>query len=250
MSDSSADFGFTKVEKNQKTPLVQSVFSRVASRYDIMNDVMSLGIHRLWKSSFCNLITRTPFSSLLDVAGGTGDITFKILDRCQELKWDVNATILDYNQEMLEAGKIRPENKKFPHIDWVRGDAANLCVADQSFDVYTISFGLRNVTDIDAALREAYRILKPGGRYYCLEFSQLCDGTLQKLYDLYSFNLIPKMGELIANDKDAYQYLVESIRKFPDQKTFAKKIEAAGFKNVSFENLSFGIAAIHCGWKF
>ena len=239
-------FGAREVRETEKAGLVQGVFSSVASNYDLMNDVMSVGIHRLWKDAMMDWLAPRGHQRLLDVAGGTGDIAFRFLKRAPQAK----AVVLDMTEPMLVEGRKRAEAEKLSdRLDWVTGDAMALPFPDASFDVYTISFGIRNVTRIPDALSEAHRVLRPGGRLMVLEFSQLPNQGLQRLYDLYSFNVIPKMGEIIAKDRDSYQYLVESIRRFPDQETFAGMIRDAGFGNVKFRNLSMGIAALHSGWK-
>jgi len=239
-------FGFSTVAEDEKAGKVQGVFTNVASRYDIMNDVMSAGIHRVWKDAMMDWLAPRDGQSLLDVAGGTGDISFRFLKRAPGAR----ATVLDMTESMLIEGQKRAEAESMAEkLDWIVGDAMALPFEDNVFDVYTISFGIRNVTRIPDALSEAYRVLKPGGRLMVLEFSQLPNEGLQKLYDLYSFNVIPKMGKLIANDADSYQYLVESIRKFPDQELFASMIREAGFDMVKYRNLSMGIAALHSGWK-
>ncbi|WP_298570518.1 bifunctional demethylmenaquinone methyltransferase/2-methoxy-6-polyprenyl-1,4-benzoquinol methylase UbiE [uncultured Aliiroseovarius sp.] len=239
-------FGFKTVAEDDKAGMVHGVFTNVASKYDIMNDVMSVGIHRVWKDAMMDWLAPRNGQRLLDVAGGTGDISFRFLDRASE----ASAVVLDMTESMLVEGRKRADAaNKADHLDWVVGDAMALPFEDNSFDRYTISFGIRNVTRIPDALAEAYRVLKPGGRLMVLEFSQLPNDGMQKLYDLYSFNVIPRMGKLIANDADSYQYLVESIRKFPDQDSFAQMISEAGFENVKYRNLSLGIAALHSGWK-
>lgn len=226
--------------------MVHGVFSNVASKYDVMNDVMSVGIHRLWKDTMMDWLAPRPGQRLLDVAGGTGDISFRFLSRAA----DSSAVVLDMTESMLVEGRQRADAGDLAdRLDWVVGDAMQLPFEDNSFDRYTISFGIRNVTRIPDALKEAYRVLKPGGRLMVLEFSQLPNAGMQKLYDLYSFNVIPRMGKLIADDYDSYQYLVESIRKFPDQERFASMIRDGGFENVKYRNLSMGIAALHSGWK-
>ncbi len=225
---------------------MHGVFSSVASRYDVMNDVMSVGIHRLWKDAMMDWLAPRPGQRLLDVAGGTGDIAFRFLKRAPE----ASAVVCDLTEGMLEAGRKRAEAESLSgRLDWVVGDAMALPFDSGSFDVYTISFGIRNVTRPQDALAEAFRVLKPGGRLMVLEFSQLPNPGMQKLYDLYSFNVIPQMGQMIARDRASYQYLVESIRKFPDQETFAEMIRTAGFGQVKYRNLSMGVAALHSGWK-
>jgi demethylmenaquinone methyltransferase/2-methoxy-6-polyprenyl-1,4-benzoquinol methylase len=239
-------FGFQTVPEDEKAGRVRGVFNSVASKYDVMNDVMSVGIHRLWKDAMMDWLAPRPGQRLLDVAGGTGDISFRFLRRAGH----GHATVLDLTEPMLIEGRKRAEAERMADsLDWVVGDAMALPFADNSFDVYTISFGIRNVTRPADALAEAFRVLRPGGRLMVLEFSQLPNPGMQKLYDLYSFNVIPRMGQLIANDRDSYQYLVESIRKFPDQETFLAMIRQAGFENAAYRNLSLGIAALHSGWK-
>lgn len=247
MSDqNTTHFGFQTVPEGEKAERVQGVFGSVASKYDIMNDVMSVGIHRIWKDAMMDWIAPRPGQRLLDVAGGTGDISFRFLKRAGQ----GHATVLDLTEPMLVEGRKRAEaEQQSDSLDWVVGDAMALPFADNTFDVYTISFGIRNVTRPQEALNEAYRVLRPGGRLMVLEFSQIPVDGLQKLYDLYSFNVIPRMGQVIANDRDSYQYLVESIRKFPDQETFLSMVRKAGFGNASYRNLSLGIAALHSGWK-
>ncbi len=245
-NDRTTHFGFQTVPEADKAGMVHGVFTRVASRYDVMNDAMSLGIHRLWKDAMMDWLAPRPGQKLLDVAGGTGDISFRFLKRAP----GAHATVLDMTESMLVEGRQRADAASMSdRLDWIVGDAMALPFADNTFDVYTISFGIRNVTRIEDALREAYRVLRPGGRLMVLEFSQMTDAGLQWLYDRYSFNLIPVMGQVIANDRDSYQYLVESIRKFPNQETFAGMIRRAGFGQVKYRNLSLGIAALHSGWK-
>tara|TARA_B100001059_G_scaffold121173_1_gene121222 strand:- start:572 stop:1324 length:753 start_codon:yes stop_codon:yes gene_type:complete len=249
MQDTGEDtthFGFETVPEVEKASKVQGVFTSVASKYDVMNDVMSFGIHRIWKEAMMDWLAPRAGQKLLDVAGGTGDISFKFLKRAGS----GHSTVLDITENMLVEGRKRAENAQMvDNLDWVVGDAMALPFADNSFDVYTISFGIRNVTRPQEALNEAYRVLRPGGRLMVLEFSQIPVPLAQKAYDLYSFNVIPRMGQMIANDRASYQYLVESIRKFPDQETFLSMVQQAGFENTSYRNLSLGIAALHSGWK-
>ena len=244
--ENTTHFGFETVREDEKAGRVQGVFTSVASKYDIMNDVMSVGIHRVWKDAMMDWLAPRPGQKLLDVAGGTGDISFRFLKRAGS----GHSTVLDLTESMLVAGRQRAEaDDMADSLDWVVGDAMKLPFPDNMFDVYTISFGIRNVTRPQEALNEAYRVLRPGGRLMVLEFSQLPNPMMQKAYDLYSFNVIPRMGQLIANDRDSYQYLVESIRKFPDQDTFLSMVKKAGFENAKYRNLSLGIAALHSGWK-
>ncbi len=246
VSDKTTHFGFQDVPEAEKAGMVHGVFSRVASKYDVMNDLMSVGIHRIWKEAMMDWLAPRPGQRLLDVAGGTGDVAFRFLGRSQ----GATAVVCDMTEPMLIEGRKRAEAEKMAaSLDWVVGDAMALPFPDNSFDVYTISFGIRNVTRIPDALAEAYRVLKPGGRLMVLEFSQIPNDLMQKAYDLYSFNVIPVMGQIVAGDRESYQYLVESIRKFPDQDSFAAMIRAAGFDQVKYRNLSMGIAALHSGWK-
>ncbi|TFL18955.1 bifunctional demethylmenaquinone methyltransferase/2-methoxy-6-polyprenyl-1,4-benzoquinol methylase UbiE [Jannaschia formosa] len=239
-------FGYQDIPEEEKAGRVHGVFSSVASRYDVMNDAMSMGIHRVWKDAMMDWLAPRPNQRLLDVAGGTGDIAFRFLKRAP----GATAVVCDMTEGMLVAGRERAEAEAMAdRLDWVVGDAMALPFDAGSFDVYTISFGIRNVTRIEDALAEAYRVLRPGGRLMVLEFSQLPNPLMQKAYDLYSFNVIPRMGQAIAGDRESYQYLVESIRRFPDQARFADMIAGAGFGNVNWRNLSFGIAALHSGWK-
>jgi len=238
-------FGYQTVPEADKAGMVHGVFTRVASKYDIMNDLMSAGMHRLWKDGMMDWLAPRPGQRLLDVAGGTGDVAFRFLTRGGGA-----AVVLDMTESMLISGRQRVEADQLQaRLDWVVGDAMALPFADGTFDIYTISFGIRNVTRIDDALREAFRVLRPGGRLMVLEFSQIPNDLLQKAYDLYSFNVIPVMGQVVAGDRDSYQYLVESIRKFPDQEDFARMIRQAGFGQVSYRNLTMGVAALHSGWK-
>lgn len=239
-------FGFKEVDKDEKAPLVKGVFDNVASKYDIMNDAMSMGVHRLWKDKLIKVMNPKDNSKLLDVAGGTGDIAFRFLEATN----GGSVTVSDINHNMLCNGYKNSIDRNFiENIDWVCADAQNMPVPDNKYGYYTISFGIRNVTDISAALKEAYRVLKPGGRFLCLEFSHVENPVLEKIYDFYSFNIIPKLGKFIASDSESYQYLVESIRKFPKQEQFLKMIEGAGFVRCKYLNLSSGAVAIHSGWK-
>lgn len=245
-SDQSTHFGFKTIPEAEKASRVRGVFSSVATKYDIMNDVMSGGVHRVWKDAMMDWLSPRDGQRLLDVAGGTGDIAFRFLKRAPT----ASAVVLDLTEDMLIEGRNRAEAEDRAHqLDWMVGDAMALPFEANSFDVYTISFGIRNVTRINDALAEAYRVLRPGGRLMVLEFSQLPNPAMQWAYDRYSFNLIPKMGQVIAGDSESYQYLVESIRKFPNQKRFATMIRDAGFSQVKYRNLTFGVAALHSGWK-
>lgn len=245
-SDKTTHFGARTVAEGDKAGLVRGVFTSVASKYDVMNDVMSGGVHRLWKDAMMDWLAPRNGQALLDVAGGTGDISFRFLNRAPE----AHATVLDMTESMLVEGRKRAQATALAdRLDWLVGDAMALPFPDAQFDRYTISFGIRNVTRIADALSEAYRVLKPGGRLMVLEFSQLPSPAMQWLYDRYSYNVIPPMGQAIAGDRDSYQYLVESIRRFPDQETFADMIRTAGFERVSYRNMTFGVAALHSGWK-
>lgn len=251
-------FGFQTVREEEKVNQVYSVFERVAGTYDTMNDAMSFGIHRLWKDYFVHKLAPTHGSRLLDCAGGTGDITFRYLNALSRSAnpegRQSHVTVGDINENMLQVGQARYKRlglDRLPNVtvDWTKCDAEKLQFEDESFDAYTIAFGIRNVTHIDKVLEEAYRVLNPGGRFLCLEFSHVENDLLRWAYDKYSFQIIPTMGTLIAGDWKAYQYLVESIRKFPKQEEFKEMIEDAGFRSVTYENLSFGVVAIHSGFK-
>ena len=276
-SSSTADtthFGFTDVPRADKERLVGEVFHRVANTYDVMNDLMSLGIHRLWKHRLLSLIAPTQHTRLLDVAGGTGDIAFRFIESVRAIPISAYkrsasdgpavtaaVTVCDISPSMLAVGRERAAQYGYLSeqsqsssssrvvIDFVEGNAEKLPFDDNSFDAYTIAFGLRNVTNTTAALSEARRVLKPGGVFHCLEFSKLSLPLLQQLYDAYSFNVIPVMGEVVASDKASYQYLVESISKWHSQEALSQLMTAAGMKGVRYENLTFGIAAIHTGYK-
>ena len=244
-NDQTTHFGFATVPVAEKASKVRQVFDRVAPRYDLMNDLMSMGIHRLWKSILLDTLRPRPTMTLLDVGGGTGDVALGFKKR-----GGGPALVVDINHEMLKVGHDRGLDRG--HIDdpaWVTGDAQHLPVRSRSVDAYTIAFCLRNVTNIDDALAEAYRVLKPGGRFLCLEFSHVVVPVLAQIYDQYSFKILPALGEMVAGDRAAYQYLVESIRRFPPQAELAARIERAGFGQVSVRNLSGGIAAIHSGWR-
>ncbi len=246
MTEKTTHFGFQTVPEQEKAGRVRGVFGSVASKYDVMNDAMSMGIHRIWKDAMMDWLAPRHGQKLLDVAGGTGDISFRFLKRAGH----GHATVLDLTEPMLVEGRKRADaGAMADQLDWVVGDAMALPFADNSFDVYTISFGIRNVTRPQEALNEAFRVLRPGGRLMVLEFSQIPNELMQKVYDLYSFNIIPRMGQMIANDRDSYQYLVESIRRFPDQETFLGMVREAGFANTAYRNLSMGIACLHSGWK-
>jgi demethylmenaquinone methyltransferase/2-methoxy-6-polyprenyl-1,4-benzoquinol methylase len=246
MSEKTTHFGFQDVPESEKAGRVRGVFGSVASKYDVMNDAMSLGIHRIWKDAMMDWLAPRAGQRLLDVAGGTGDISFRFLKRAGH----GHATVLDLTEPMLVEGRKRADaDQMADSLDWVVGDAMALPFEDNSFDVYTISFGIRNVTRPQEALNEAFRVLRPGGRLMVLEFSQIPNELMQKVYDLYSFNIIPRLGQAIANDRDSYQYLVESIRQFPDQETFLGMVRQAGFEQAKYRNLSMGIACLHSGWK-
>ncbi|XP_037387250.1 2-methoxy-6-polyprenyl-1,4-benzoquinol methylase, mitochondrial [Pygocentrus nattereri] len=276
----STHFGFESVPEGEKAERVYKVFESVAQKYDVMNDAMSLGIHRLWKDSLLRLMNPQPGLKLLDTAGGTGDISFRFLEYTRSVRegqlrhraranqtpsWqeiaagygsegeepaESRAVVCDINKEMLKVGKERAETAGITTgLSWVVGDAEELPFNDDQFDVYTIAFGIRNVTHIEQALQEALRVLKPGGRFMCLEFSKVSNPLLSRLYDAYSFQMIPVLGEVIAGDWKSYQYLVESIRRFPDQETFKEMIEEAGFFRVQYVNLTGGVVAIHSGFK-
>ncbi|KAJ3127131.1 2-hexaprenyl-6-methoxy-1,4-benzoquinone methyltransferase [Physocladia obscura] len=251
-------FGYKTVREEDKEQLVGSVFRNVASKYDVMNDFMSGGVHRLWKDHLIQTLNPGPNVKLLDVAGGTGDIAFRFLDYCKKVYGANNTasvTVVDINPAMLEVGKER--SKRFGFADsgkifFQEGNAENLVnIEDASVDAYTIAFGIRNCTHVDRVVSEAYRVLKPGGRFTVLEFGQVENPLVKGIYDLYSFQVIPRIGQIVAGDAESYQYLVESIRKFPPQPKFAAMIKNAGFTLVGqgWEDLTFGVAAIHTGFK-
>ncbi|MBN9255902.1 MULTISPECIES: bifunctional demethylmenaquinone methyltransferase/2-methoxy-6-polyprenyl-1,4-benzoquinol methylase UbiE [unclassified Mesorhizobium] len=242
-------YGFKSVGEGEKQPLVNDVFHKVAKRYDLMNDLMSAGLHRVWKDAMVAWLNPPKRAGwrVLDVAGGTGDIAFRILDASQH---QAHATVLDINGSMLAVGRDRAEKKGIAEqVEFVEANAEELPFANGTFDAYTIAFGIRNVPRIDHALSEAYRVLKTGGRFLCLEFSDVEMPLLDKVYEAWSFHAIPKIGKAVTGDGEPYSYLVESIRKFPDQRNFAAMIERAGFGRVTFRNYSGGIAALHSGWK-
>mmetsp|Transcript_5976 Transcript_5976/g.6864 ORF Transcript_5976/g.6864 Transcript_5976/m.6864 type:complete len:299 (-) Transcript_5976:177-1073(-) len=255
----STHFGFKDVPKTEKEKLVGQVFHNVANKYDVMNDLMSGGLHRMWKDHLINKLL--PLSvpgyeaSHLDVAGGTGDVAFRIAERTKNCNPPVKITVLDINGSMLEVGKQRAIERNLwspsrdERMSWVEASAEELPFDENSFDSYTISFGIRNCTNIPKVLEEANRVLKPGGRFMCLEFSQVPNPLLRAIYDQYSFRVIPEIGKIVSNDRESYQYLVESIRKFPDQLKFERMIREAGFQNVRHENLTHGTVAIHSGFK-
>jgi demethylmenaquinone methyltransferase / 2-methoxy-6-polyprenyl-1,4-benzoquinol methylase len=244
-------FGYQDVPSENKSKLVSEVFASVADRYDLMNDLMSAGVHRLWKAAMIDWLRPRPGLRFLDVAGGTGDIAFRILDRlARQGGTGAPLVVADVNPAMLGVGRDRAlDQGRLDELVWVCADAEALPLAARAVDVYTIAFGIRNVTRIEQALAEACRVLAPGGRFLCLEFSKLQVPGLDRLYEAYSFAVLPWLGERVADDRAAYQYLVESIRRFPDQATFAGLIERAGFANVRYRNLSSGIAALHSAWR-
>lgn len=252
----STQFGTENVTPEEKTAKVREVFDSVADQYDIMNDLMSGGVHRLWKNHLIRKIRPKAGLTYLDVAGGTGDIAFRIKEAIDKKSQNSpslkggNITLCDLNWDMLRVGRDRAVDKGWLNeFEWITGNAESLPIPSNSVDVYTIAFGLRNVTRIDDGLKEAFRVLKPGGRFFCLEFSHVKNPLLSKLYDGFSYGVIPHIGQAVANDRDSYQYLVESIRKFPTQKALKSRMEQAGFTKCSYENLTFGVAAIHYGIK-
>jgi demethylmenaquinone methyltransferase/2-methoxy-6-polyprenyl-1,4-benzoquinol methylase len=248
--DETTHFGFREVPLGDKQTLVNDVFRSVASRYDLMNDLMSVGLHRVWKDLMINALnpprSDAPFA-LLDVAGGTGDIAFRAAKAAGS---GFQATVCDINSDMLEVGRERAASRHLDdRVSFVEGNAEKLDFANGAFDAYTIAFGIRNVPQIDLALSEAFRVLKPGSRFLCLEFSAVDVPGLDRIYDLFSFKVIPPLGRAVTGDADSYQYLVESIRKFPKPSVFADMIRAAGFSRVSRQSLSGGIVALHSGWR-
>jgi demethylmenaquinone methyltransferase / 2-methoxy-6-polyprenyl-1,4-benzoquinol methylase len=245
-----ASFGFTDVPAEEKASRVRGVFDAVATKYDIMNDVMSFGMHRVWKDAVAARLNPQPGERIIDLAGGTGDLARRFMKRAEAARArrggkPAHITVIDINEEMIRAGL---EQRGDDGLDWMVADAEALPVETGSCDAYVISFGIRNVTDIPKALREARRVLKPGGRFCCLEFSKPTTGALETVYDAWSFHGIPRFGQMIAGDGAPYQYLVESIRRFPDQDTFAAMVTEAGFSRVSVTNFAGGIVALHMGW--
>ena len=250
MSETRASFGFRDVEAEEKPRLVRGVFDRVASRYDLMNDLMSAGVHRVWKDMTAARLKPQPGERIIDCAGGTGDIARRLAKLARAAKArrggaDAEILVVDYNAEMVGVGRERVSEAE---IAWSVGDAQRLPLPDGCADAYVIAFGIRNVTDIPTALREARRVLKRGGRFLCLEFSRPVAPAMRAAYDAYSFNVIPKVGGLVARDEASYQYLVESIRRFPDQRAFAAMIADAGFSREGYTNFTGGVAALHHGW--
>ncbi len=245
-----SSFGFRDVGAREKVALVRGVFDRVSSRYDLMNDLMSAGAHRLWKDATAARMNPQPGEVIIDCAGGTGDIARRLVKLARGAKArrggaDAQVMVIDYNAEMIAAGRARGLE---PEITWNVGDAMALPLPDACANAYVIAFGIRNVADVSQALREARRVLKPGGRFLCLEFSRPTTEALRKAYDVYSFKLIPALGEMVAKDRDSYQYLVESIRRFPDQAAFAAMMREAGFNQTGWTNYSAGVVALHHGW--
>lgn len=245
-AEKTVDFGFQEVPEDEKETLVRGVFDTVARRYDIMNDLMSGGLHRLWKAGMIDRLRPRDGMTIVDVAGGTGDIAFRILDKAP--KADVR--VVDINAEMLAVGRDRGIDRGvLSGIDWICGSAEDLPLPSASVDAYTIAFGLRNVTHRDRALSEARRVLKPGGQFLCLEFSRIAVPLLGQIYDRYSFSVVPWLGQIVGRDRASYQYLVESIRRFPDQETLSEMMAAAGLERISYQNMSGGVVALHRGWR-
>lgn len=248
--EAKSSFGFRDVGATEKVALVRGVFDRVADNYDLMNDLMSAGVHRVWKDMAVARLNPRPGETIIDVAGGTGDMARRMVRRARAVQKrrggpDLKVFLLDYNAEMVRAGRERGSE---PEIVWGVGDAMGLPLPDACADAYVISFGLRNVADVQKALNEARRVLKPGGRFLCLEFSRPVAEALRRAYDAYSFKVIPALGEMVAKDRESYQYLVESIRRFPDQKTLQAMMDRAGFRQTGFTNYSGGVVALHHGW--
>ena len=241
IDNSNIDFGYKFVKREEKQRLVNDVFNSVATKYDLMNDITSFGIHRVWKNDLINWLSPQKNQKLADIAGGTGDIAQKFIQN-----GGGSAYVIDINYEMIKAGKKQNKEK----LHWIVASAEKIPIPDNSFDRATIAFGLRNITNRDVALKEIFRILKPGGRFICLEFSQVENNIVKKLYDFWSFKFMPIIGKKITGDKDAYTYLVESIRKFPNQNELSEMFSEAGFSRVRYRNLSNGIVSLHSGWKF
>jgi demethylmenaquinone methyltransferase/2-methoxy-6-polyprenyl-1,4-benzoquinol methylase len=245
-----ASFGYRDVPAAEKAGMVARVFDSVAPRYDLMNDLMSVGVHRLWKNAMVDVLHPRAGEAFLDVAGGTGDIAFRILQRLGERAGNTHVTICDINPAMLEVGRDRAVDRGLlKGLTWTTGDAESLPFPDRSFDAYTIAFGLRNVTDIDKALREAFRVLRPGGRFLCLEFSKVTSAPIGRAYDAYSERALPLLGRVIARDAESYRYLHESIRRFPAQRDLARRMGEAGFERVGWRNMTLGVVALHTGWR-
>ena len=242
MSDT-VSFGYEQVSRAEKTERVGGVFTSVAARYDLMNDAMSGGMHRLWKDRFVRRVKPRAGEQILDMAGGTGDIAFRLAAA------GAAVTVADINPAMLEVGMGRAAGRGMSGLVWSEANAESLTFPDRFFDAYTIAFGIRNVTDIPAALREAHRVLRRGGRFFCLEFSTTQWPGFREVYDTYSHRLVPRLGQLLAQDADSYRYLIESIRRFPDMPAFEGMIRAAGFANTRVEPMLGGLVAIHSGWK-
>ncbi|WP_166038672.1 class I SAM-dependent methyltransferase [Sphingosinicella sp. YJ22] len=236
-------FGHEQVAPEEKTARVRGVFSSVAGSYDLMNDLMSGGLHRLWKDDFVRRVRPRAGEAILDMAGGTGDIAFRMASR------GAAVTVADINPEMLAVGMERAKRRRIEGLAWAEQNAEKLSFADRSFDAYTIAFGIRNVTHIDQALKEAHRVMKRGGRFFCLEFSTTTWPGFSEIYRSYSRNLVPRIGRIVAKDSDSYRYLIESIERFPAMPEFARMIGAAGFANVKAESILGGLVAIHSGWK-
>lgn len=238
-----ASFGYEDIPADEKEGRVGAIFSNVARKYDVMNDAMSVGMHRLWKDKFVKRVRPQPGETILDMAGGTGDIAFRMA------KHGANITVSDINQDMLDVGIERAGKRGIEGLEWSRQNAEELTFPDRVFDAYTIAFGIRNVTHIDRALAEAHRVLKFGGRFFCLEFSTTEWPGFSEIYDAYSHKLVPKLGQMIAGDEESYRYLIESIRRFPPMPEFERMIQAAGFKRTRVEPILGGLVAIHSGWK-
>ena len=244
-----ASFGYRDVEEHEKPALVRGVFSSVAQRYDLMNDLMSGGVHRLWKDAMVEWLNPQPGQRIADIAGGTGDIAFRIADLVRSRGGHAQIVVCDASIEMISEGIRRADEAEETDVHWICCDAESLPVPDASMDACTIAFGIRNVTHISRALTEARRLLKPGGRFLCLEFSRVRAPGLDALYERYSFAVLPRIGKLVAKDSDAYRYLAESIRRFPSQTAFTRMIERAGLSRVKVRNLAGGIAAMHSAWR-